>query len=308
MSGPLLAPAVFPPVPIEGYALLDCGSGEKLERVGPWVLRRPDPQAMWKPGRPAAEWERADLRFVRESDRGGRWECGPRLAEAPESWALAHRGATFVVRPTPFKHIGLFPEQAANWDWTAARLAALAGGAADRASGANGRPAVLNLFAYTGAATVMATLAGAFVTHVDASRPALRWAKENAARSGLAADAVRWIEDDAVTFVRRELRRGRRYQGILLDPPPYGRGPEQQTWQFEDRIAALLTDCRALLAEGGAFLVLSCYAVGTSPLAFLNLLGELGPGPIEAGELAIPQQDGARLLPAGLCGRWARGC
>lgn len=293
-------PVVFPPVPIAGYALLDCGLGEKLERVGPHVLRRPDPQAMWRPSHPAAEWEAADLRFVRESDRGGRWERGPRLDELPESWELEHQGARFIVRPTPFKHIGLFPEQACNWAWTAERLAALA------AQHRGERPAVLNLFAYTGAATVMATRAGAFVTHVDASRPALRWARENAARSGLPGDAVRWIEDDAVTFVRRERRRGKRYRGILLDPPPYGRGPEQQTWLFEERIAALLEDCGALLEEGGAFLVLSCYAVGTSPLAFHNLLGQLGAGTVEAGELAIPQQDGTRLLPAGLCGRWSR--
>jgi len=305
VSGPLLVPAVFPTVPIEGYALLDCGDGEKLERVGPHLLRRPDPQAMWKPSRAAAEWEAADLRFLRESDRGGRWECGPRLAAVPESWTLEHRGATFVLRPTPFKHIGLFPEQAANWAWTAAHLAALRAGPA---AGADGRPAVLNLFAYTGAATVMATLAGAFVTHVDASRPALRWARENAARSGLAVDAVRWIEDDVAAFVRREGRRGRRYHGILLDPPPYGRGPDGELWQFEDRIAALLSDCRSLLADGGAFLVLSCYAVGTTPLAFHTLLGEMGAGQVEAGELAIAQQDGARRLPAGLCGRWSRGC
>ena len=295
MSEPLVRPVVFPSVPIEGYALLDCGHGEKLERVGPWVLRRPDPQAMWKPGHPASEWDAADLRFVRESDRGGRWETGPRLEEAPESWELEHQGARLVVRPTPFKHIGLFPEQAGNWAWTASRLAALPP-----------RAPVLNLFAYTGAATVMATLAGGFVTHVDASRPALRWARENAARSGLPGDAVRWIEDDAVTFVRRERRRGKRYRGILLDPPPYGRGPEQQTWLFEERIAALLEDCGALLEDGPAFLVLSCYAVGTSPLAFHNLLAQLGPGTIEAGELAIPQADGSRMLPAGLCGRWFR--
>jgi len=300
VSATPVGPTVFPCVPIEGYTLLDCGDGEKLERVGPWVLRRPDPQAMWKPSRSPGEWDAADLRFVRESDRGGRWERGPRLPELPESWELAHRGARFIVRPTPFKHIGLFPEQATNWDWTAQRLAALA------AQDGGERPAVLNLFAYTGAATVMATRGGGFVTHVDASRPALRWARENAARSGLAGDAIRWIEDDAVTFVRRERRRGRRYRGILLDPPPYGRGPEQQTWLFEERIAALLEDCRALLEDGGAFLVLSCYAVGTSPLAFLNLLGDLGPGSVETGELALPQEDGARLLPAGLCGRWSR--
>ena len=300
MSRAPVGPTVFPGVPLEGYALLDCGEGEKLERVGPWVLRRPDPQAMWKPARGPGEWQAADLRFVRESDRGGRWERGPRLREMPESWELPHRGARFIVRPTPFKHIGLFPEQATNWAWTAERLAAMNGAARGE------RPAVLNLFAYTGAASVMATLAGGFVTHVDASRPALRWARENAARSGLPADAIRWIEDDAVTFVRREQRRGKRYRGILLDPPPYGRGPEAQTWLFEERIAALLDDCRSLLEDGGAFLVLSCYAVGTSPLAFLNLLGDLGPGSIEAGELAIPQDGSARLLPAGLCGRWFR--
>jgi 23S rRNA (cytosine1962-C5)-methyltransferase len=303
VSGPPVGPTIFPCVPIEGYTLLDCGEGEKLERVGPWVLRRPDPQAMWKPARGPGEWESADLRFVRESDRGGRWELGARLPEMPESWELAHRGARFIVKPTPFKHIGLFPEQATNWAWTTERLAAL--GARPDGAAAE-RPAVLNLFAYTGAATVMATLAGGFVTHVDASRPALRWARENAAASGLPADAVRWIEDDAVTFVRREQRRGKRYRGILLDPPPYGRGPEAQTWLFEERIAALLDDCRSLLEDGGAFLVLSCYAVGTSPLAFLNLLGDLGAGAIEAGELAIPQEGSSRLLPAGLCGRWFR--
>jgi 23S rRNA (cytosine1962-C5)-methyltransferase len=153
----------------------------------------------------------------------------------------------------------------------------------------------------------MAALAGAFVTHVDASRPALRWARENAAASGLPAHAVRWIEDDAETFVRREGRRGRRYAGILLDPPPYGRGPDNEKWVFEERIAGLLEACGALLDEGPAFLVLSCYAVGTSPLAFHNLLAEIGPAQVVAGELALPHEGSPRLLPAGLCGRWWRG-
>ena len=141
---------------------------------------------------------------------------------------------------------------------------------------------------------------------MDASRPSLRWARENAERSGLASDAVRWIEDDALAFVRREQRRGKRYQGILLDPPPYGRGPRNQKWQFEDLIAELLEDCGTLIDAGPAFLVLSCYAVGTSPLAFSNLLADLGPGEVVAGELAIPQTGTPRLLPAGLCGRWRR--
>jgi 23S rRNA (cytosine1962-C5)-methyltransferase len=302
-SLPALPPGlagVFPPVPVEGYALLDCGRGEKLERFGEWVLRRPDPQAMWTPELDAAAWEAADLRFVRESDRGGRWEPGARgRSGVPAQWALRHRGATLVVRPTPFKHVGVFPEQAGNWEFVGGRIAAL------RARGVE-RPALLNLFAYTGAATVLASLAGAFVTHVDSSRPALRWARENADASGLPADAVRWIEDDAVGFVRRELRRERRYHGIVLDPPPYGRGPGGETWTFEDRIAELLADSAALLHDGPAFLVISCYAVGTTPLAFLNLLQELGPGERAAGELALPQAASGRLLPAGLCGRWWR--
>jgi 23S rRNA (cytosine1962-C5)-methyltransferase len=297
MQEPSALAAVFPSVPLAGYSLLDSGHGEKLERVGPYMLRRPDPQAMWSPARPPAEWEAADLRFVRETDRGGRWEARGRAP--PESWTLDHERARFIVRPTPFKHIGVFPEQAGNWAFAAERLAA------QRRAGAQ-RPAVLNLFGYTGAATVMASLAGAFVTHVDASRPALRWARENAAASGLPADAVRWIEDDAAVFVQREVRRSKRYAGILLDPPPYGRGPDNQRWVFEEQIAELLGACRALLHEGPAFLVLSCYAVGTSPLAFHNLLGEIGPAQVVAGELAIPHADGARLLPAGLCGRWWR--
>jgi len=293
------APVVFPHVPLEGYELLDCGRGEKLERVGGYVLRRPDPQAMWRPLLDAGAWADADLQFVRESDRGGHWEPGPKARrEVPDSWELSHLGARLIVRPTPFKHIGLFPEQSSNWAWTADRLAELEGQAE--------RPALLNLFGYTGAATVLASQAGAFVTHVDASKPALRWARENAERSGLQGDAVRWIEDDAPAFVRREARRGKRYQGILLDPPPYGRGPKNQKWEFEDRIAELLEGCGGLLADGPAFLVLSCYAVGTSPLAFANLLGDLGTGDVVAGELAIPQTGASRLLPAGLCGRWRR--
>lgn len=300
MQGPSALAAVFPPVPLCGHELLDSGHGEKLERFGEWLLRRPDPQAMWSPARPADEWDAAHLRFVRESDRGGRWEPGARArGRPPESWVLEHGAARLLVRPTPFKHVGLFPEQACNWEFVAQRLAA------QRRAGAQ-RPAVLNLFAYTGAATVMASLAGAFVTHVDASRPALRWARENAAASGLPDDAVRWIEDDAAVFVRREARRGRRYAGILLDPPPYGRGPDNQRWVFEEQVAGLLAACRELLQEGPAFLVLSCYAVGTSPLAFHNLLGEIGPAEVVAGELAIPHAGSPRLLPAGLCGRWWR--
>jgi 23S rRNA (cytosine1962-C5)-methyltransferase len=285
---------VFPHDPITGYELLDCGHGEKLERVSGLVLRRPDPQAMWRPLLPPEEWDRADLVFERESDRGGRWRTQGK--QVPEHWVLQHGDARLALRPTPFKHIGIFPEQAANWLWTKQQLAALP----------DQRPKLLNLFAYTGVATVLASQAGAFVTHVDSSKPSLRWAKDNARLSGLGSDAVRWIQDDVLAFVRREVRRGKLYDGILLDPPPYGRGPEGEKWVFEEMIVELLETCRSLLSPGAAFLVLSCYAVGTSPLAFLNMLSDLGPGDVEAGELALPQQGSDRLLPAGLCGRWVR--
>ena len=301
MSPEPLRPAVFPHEPVEGYALLDSGHGEKLERLGPWVLRRPDPQAMWSPRQAPADWNaRAHLVFRRESDRGGRWVPGGAGEQPPERWEITPGGARLVVRPTPFKHVGLFPEQASNWAWTAERLRPHRGKRGDE------RAKVLNLFAYTGAATVFAARAGAFVTHVDSSKPALRWARENAAASELPGDAVRWIEDDALAFVRREIRRGKRYQGVLLDPPPYGRGPGGEKWVFEDQIADLVAQLGELLAPD-AFVVLSCYAVGTSPLAFANLLGELGPGRVEAGELALPHEgEPERLLPAGLCGRWTR--
>lgn len=288
------APAVFDHPPVEGYRLLDCGRGEKLEQLAGLVVRRPDPQAMWRPRLDEAAWARADLVFERQSDRGGRWR-----GRAPEDWSLSHAGATLRLRPTPFKHVGLFPEQSANWAWTADRIADL------RAAGSE-RPRLLNLFAYTGAATVLASLRGAFVTHVDASKPSLRWARENAELSGLAGDAVRWICDDAAAFVRREVRRGRRYDGVLLDPPPYGRGPDNQKWTFEEGVAELLDGVHQLLEPAAGFVVLSCYAVGTSPLAFRNLLGDLGAGEVQAGELALPQEGGQRLLPAGLCGRWWR--
>ncbi len=298
-AAPLLRPAVFPTVALADHALLDSGHGEKLERLGPHVLRRPDPQAMWSPALPPSEWDaRADLVFVRESDRGGRWETRAG-ADVPDSWTIDCGDARLLVRPTPFKHVGLFPEQATNWAWTADRVRELADATGER-------PRLLNLFAYTGAATVLASRAGAFVTHVDSSKPAMRWARENAELTGLPGDAVRWIQDDAPTFVGREVRRGKRYHGVLLDPPPYGRGPDGEKWQFEEQIVELVSRVGALLEDGPAFVVLSCYAVGTSPLAFANMLEELGPGEVEAGELALPHEGSSRLLPAGLCGRWNR--
>jgi 23S rRNA (cytosine1962-C5)-methyltransferase len=259
---------------------------------------------LWRRRADERAWQRADLAFVRESDRGGRWESPRR--PAPESWELAFEAVRFLVRPTPFKHVGVFPEQAPNWRWMQARLAAAGSGAR-----------VLNLFAYTGVASLLARAAGAEVTHVDASRTTVAWARENAALSNLGEDGWRWVLDDALTFARREVRRGARYTGILLDPPHYGRGPKGEKWQLETGLAPLLEACGALLDER-SFLVLSSYAVGYTALSFANLLGELGGGAVgggtvgggtvEAGELALREEGaGGRLLPCGFAARWVRG-
>ena len=301
--GTPLRPALFPPVPLADYALLDSGGGEKLERFGEVVLVRPDPQALWRPRRDAAAWRAADLRFVRESDRGGRWEARPGAHPAARgaapSWQVQAGEARLHIRPTPFKHVGLFPEQAANWEWVEKYGAPLL---------ADG-PRLLNLFGYTGAASLGAARAGWHVTHVDASKASIAWARENAALSQVPEDRLRFLVDDALAFARREVRRGTRYAGILLDPPHYGRGPKGEKWQFETGIAPLLEACAALLAER-SFLILSSYAIGYSPLAFVNLLDDFEGGTVEAGELALLEESEgspARHLPCGFCARWSRG-
>jgi len=288
-------PAVFEPCAFPGHALLDSGAGEKLERFGDFVLVRPDPQALWRRRLDHGAWERADLVFVRESDRGGRFETRGN-APPKEGWPLEFDGARFWIRPTPFKHVGVFPEQAPNWRWTSEKLRALGPGAR-----------VLNLFGYTGVASLLARRAGAEVTHVDASRQSLAWARENAALSGLGEDGLRWVLDDALVFAKREARRGARYHGILLDPPHHGRGPKGEKWQLESGLAPLVAACGELLAER-SFLVLSSYAVGYTALSFWNLLAELEGGDVEAGELVLVEEGpGGRRLPAGFCARWVRG-
>jgi len=288
-------PAVFETVAWPAHALLDSGAGEKLERYGPYTLVRPDPQALWRRRLPERDWRGAGLAFVRESDRGGRWEPGTGAVPPSDGWTLAFDDVRFRVRPTPFKHVGVFPEQAANWRWMQACLAIAGPGAR-----------LLHLFGYTGVASLLARRAGAEVTHVDASRTALAWARENAALSGL-EDGLRWVLDDALAFTRREARRGARYAGILLDPPHYGRGPKGEKWQLEEGLAPLLEACASLLAEK-SFLLLSSYAVGMTALSFANLLAELEGGRVEAGELALREEGaGARALPCGFAARWTRG-
>ena len=318
-----MAAFVHPSFPT--YQLLDSGDGEKLERFGKNVLRRPDPQALWRPRLDRKTWQMADLSFVRESDRGGRWQArggasgrngsGGKAGHSsgPKSWQMEVLGAKIHIRPTPFKHVGLFPEQAANWQWVEQQWR-------DQNESSSTKKTLLNLFGYTGVASILAAQNGAEVTHVDASKSSITWAAENAQLSGLNERAIRWICDDAATFAAREVRRGNRYDGILLDPPHYGRGPKGEKWQFEDHITPLLDSCRQLLNPAGpSFLILSTYAIGYSPIAFENMLREFGPGQIETGELAIPedasdwnadvvgdQAASGRLLPCGFCARYVR--
>ncbi len=287
-------PQVFPIAPLEDYQLLDSGGGQKLERIGGRVLVRPDPQALWRPRLAQEQWDQADYRFVRASDRGGHWldRRGQRTA-TDLSWTCKDGDARFIIRPTNFKHVGLFPEQATNWRRVA-----------DFASEFSGeKPRLLNLFGYTGAASVLACQAGYDVTHVDASRQALNWVSDNALASGLGERPMRLLLEDALSFVQREARRGSRYNVILLDPPHYGRGPKGQKWQLETGLAPLLESAMSLL-EDKALLILSTYAVGYSPLAFANLMGQYGAGTVSAGELALQEQDSKRLLPAGFCAHY----
>lgn len=307
--GPLAYPAavipsVFPPTALTNYALIDSGAGEKLERFGEVVLRRPDPQALWRRRRSDSLWKEADLTFVRESDRGGRWQPGPGvrpfLRKAEPNWTLRHEAATFVVRPTPFKHVGLFPEQATNWKF-------IQDVGVELGVDEGKRPRLLNLFGYTGAASVLAAAQGWDVTHVDASKASVAWLRENLEASRLDPRVLRFMVDDALGFAKREARRGSLYNAILMDPPHYGRGPKGEKWQLEDSLAQLIETTSRLLADSGV-LVLSTYAVGYSPLAFKNLLDDIGGGRTSVGELALPESgDSGRLLPAGFCARFIRG-
>jgi len=289
----------------DDYALLDSGNGRKLERYGKLTLVRPEPQALWTPSGPPEAWERADAFFDskpgdakggEDEDSWGRWRFPRPL---PPEWPVRYREAVLACRFTAFRHVGLFPEQAPHWDWMAAR-----------ASNAGGeqRPKLLNLFAYTGAASLVAAAAGYEVTHVDASKKAIAWAKENQAASNLTQAPIRWICDDATKFVAREVRRGNRYQGILLDPPKFGRGPANETWRIEEGLQPMLADCARLLADGPSFLMLTAYAIRMSALSLLETARDaLGPrgGDFEAGELVVAQRGGKRHLSTSLYVRWS---
>jgi 23S rRNA (cytosine1962-C5)-methyltransferase len=279
----------------EDYALLDSGAGRKLERFGKIVVDRPEPQALWSPHLARATWDETHAVFAGEDDEDkGRWRIEKPV---PESWPVKVRGVTMLCRLSGFRHMGLFPEQLPHWEWMLARLAECR----------DERPRVLNLFAYTGAASLLAAAAGAHVTHVDASKKAIAWAKENQAASKLEDAPVRWILDDAKKFVAREVRRGKSYDLILVDPPKFGRGPDGEIWDLFTSLPSLMTDCANLLAPAQAALVLTVYAIRASALAFDQLVREvLGArgGSFESGELAIREDKGQRAVPTSLFTRW----
>ena len=274
--------------PWADYGLVDCGDGRKLERYGRWRFIRPEPQAMWAPASP--DW-RADGEFVGGSDEegGGRWRIEPGV---PASWPLARGDVRFHAANTPFRHLAFFPDMAPHWDFVAARMAP-------------GRE-LLNMFGYTGLATLVAAAAGAGVTHVDASKKAVAAAQENARASGLAGAPVRWLVDDALKFMRREVRRGRRYHGILLDPPKYGRGPDGEVWELYQGLPELVRLAAALLAPDG-FLILTVYAIRMSAVALGELVGEAfagRAGAVQAGEMTIREEARGLLLPTAIFARW----
>ena len=281
------------------YQLIDCGAGMKQERWGAYTLVRPDPQVLWprSGAELGARWEHWDGLYHRSEAGGGRWEFRRPL---PESWELHYDplGLTFKIRPTSFKHTGLFPEQAVNWDWMSGRI---------RAAVATGREVgVLNLFGYTGAATCAAAAAGASVCHVDAAEGMVKWCRENAALSGLASAPIRYIADDCLTFARREVKRGRKYDAVILDPPTFGRGSTGEMWRLEDDLWTLLLECRRLLSDAPVFFLINAYTARLSPTVVANLLSELmgRSGSLAAGELGLPIQRDGKVLPCGIYGRW----
>ena len=278
--------------PWADFGLIDCGHGRKLERYGRYRFIRPEPQAMWAPAE--SEW-RADGEFVPASDDdgGGRWHFTNPIPR--EGWPLAWDDVRFTAQCTPFRHLGFFPDMAPVWSWGREQLIGL------------NDPSFLNLFGYTGVGSLAFASQGAQVVHVDASKKSVAQARENAALSGLSDAPVRWIVDDAAKFVAREVRRGRRYDGILLDPPKFGRGPDGELWRLEEHLAPLIGDCAALLDANSRFLFLTVYAVRMSALALQELLaqalGHLG-GTVEAGELAIREEARGLLLPTAIWARW----
>ena len=278
----------------EQYRLIDSADGEKLEYWGDYLLRRPDPQAVWSLKSDKKLWNKADAWYHRSKSGGGKWEYLNK--KLPERWTVNYRNLTFNIKPMGFKHTGLFPEQAVNWDWFSELIKK-----ADRPI------RVLNLFAYTGGATLSCAAAGAAVTHVDASKGMVTWAKENAASSGLSDKPIRWIVDDCVKFVEREIRRGNHYDAIIMDPPSYGRGPKGEIWKIEDAIHPLVSKCAGLLTDKPLFFLINSYTTGLQPAVLSYLLNtELKKfnGHVDSQEVGLPVTSNGLVLPCGASGRF----
>ena len=277
------------------YELIDCSNGERLERWGDYILIRPDPQVIWSTPKINKLWNRADARYIRSNTGGGRWEIYTKL---PDSWNIGYDGLMFRVKTMGFKHTGIFQEQAVNWDITA-----------DHIKQSDRKIKMLNLFAYTGCATVSALAAGADVTHVDAAKGMVQWAKENAAASHTADKNVRWLVDDCRKFAEREIRRGNKYDIIIMDPPSYGRGPGGEVWKLENEVYGLCSLCSELLSDNAVMFMINSYTAGLSPSVMSYILGSVIPGrlggSVASDEIGIPVTDSSLILPSGATAIWS---
>ena len=282
------------------YELIDTGSGERLERWGDILLIRPDPQIIWKSDKKYPRWKNAHARYKRSNTGGGKWEVYKKI---PDVWKIEWNDLTFRLKPMGFKHTGIFPEQATNWEYTAQRIREAKKKNPDREF------KVLNLFGYTGAATLACMEAGATVTHVDASKGMVQWARENAVASGLEDRPVRWLVDDCVKFVQRETRRGNHYDGIIMDPPSYGRGPGGEVWKLEEQLYGLVEMCIPILTDDPLFFILNSYTTGLSPSVMTYLLGVLLKpqfgGYVSADEIGLPVTRTGLTLPCGSTAIWS---
>ena len=278
----------------EDYKIIDMADGQKLEKWGDVILSRPDPQIVWKNKSYPEEWKKANAIYSRSKTGGGSWEYKKKI---PSAWQIKYKDLTFNIKPMGFKHTGLFPEQAVNWDWMR-----------DKIKNSKREIKVLNLFAYTGGATVACLSAGASVCHVDSSKGMVTWAKENVTSSGLADKKVRYIVDDVVKFVNREIRRGNKYDAIIMDPHYYGRGANGEVWQFENNIYDLVELCTKVLSDKPLFFLINSYTTGISSSVLANILNltisKRYKGKVESGEIGLPMEKSSLVLPAGIYGRW----
>ena len=274
------------------YEILDMANGEKLERWGNVILIRPDPQIIWKNKSFPEKWNKANARYNRSSSGGGAWKYNSKM---PENWQIKYKDLVFNIKPMGFKHTGLFPEQAVNWDWMISKI-----------QNAKREIKVLNLFAYTGGATVACSYAGASVCHVDSSKGMTTWAKENIVSSGLKDKPVRFIVDDVVKFVNREIRRGNKYDGIIMDPPSYGRGTNGEVWKFEDNISDLVELCSKVFSDKPLFFLINSYTTGISSTVLENILrlNIKKDGKFSHGEIGLPMTNSKLILPCGIYGKW----